>query len=194
MRPKMLVTCLAFVGFGLVGGCGEAERAADCEPVRNEAQVLEEYVNDPVLDLVPPGARRSDVGVQRSTACQVVETDTGSDGVSQTSVELGLTTDRPFDTAQLLDVYDAAATRTGWRRISPAVTPPPDRDPAALRYCRSVLGATSYLTITSSAPVGAAEVRGPGGVTVSPQATMRVLPGPIFVRIVAAPTEQSCPV
>jgi hypothetical protein len=151
-------------------------RAPDCRPPANESKVLDAYEADPVFAVQPRGARRVR-GPERTEACIQLSLE----DVSATSVEAEYRPAHDYTTADLETSYRGVAVASGWTPSTDQAQPTgpkPDEvlAEAQLRFCKRILGVTSYLDIYAQSSAQAA----PGG--------HRVL----LVSITAWATEPTC--
>ncbi|MBQ0892695.1 hypothetical protein KBX37_06180 [Micromonospora sp. U56] len=183
--PAIAVGLVA-VAVGLPG-CSADNQAAGCTPPPDEPGLLDQYASDPVFAIRPDGAQAVS-GIQRSVACFVAPD--WPDDPTETAADLRLSVPHRYDLDALTEAYYAAVAAEGWQ---PVAAPSPPYGDVALRYCKQIRGITSYLLLSAPDLRAQVDVRGPGNSPVPQPRQPTDLPGEIFVRISAAPTEPACP-
>jgi len=125
----------------LVAGVAQAScdlssgRVAGCVAPANEAALLDEFEKEPVLAVVPDGAKRDD-GPRRIEACHRY-----GDHPTDTAVAVNYDLSRDLGPDEVRSLYDPVAADSGWAQL------PPVAGTRVLRYCRDVLGQPGVLEI-----------------------------------------------
>jgi len=127
------LAALALAG-ATMAGC-TSDRVPGCVPPSNEAGLLDEFSNEPVLAVAPEGSKRREQPM-RVAACHRF-----GEHATETAVAVHYDLPRGLAPGEVRSLYDPVATRSGWMPV------PTIAGQLMLRYCRSVLGQPGLLDV-----------------------------------------------